>query len=87
MNGLNTLKEFAQKFKNVPIGSDEHLQLYVKTERSLKRLKSTELVALASKIGLTTTTINGKTLGYTKDQWIDLLLQYSHLSLNDNAMS
>jgi len=87
MNGLNTLKEFAQKFKNVTIGSHEHGQLFVKTERSLKRLKSTELVALAIKIGLITSTINGKTLGYTKDQWIDLLLQYSHLSLNDNAMS
>ena len=87
MNGLNTLKEFAQEFKNVTIGSHEHEQLYVKAEKSLKKLKSTELVALASAIGLTTSTINEKPLSYTKDQWIDLLLQYSHLSLNDNAMS
>jgi transposase len=80
MKGLNTVKEIANAVNeygldNVP------MDVIKKTRNTLKKLKIVELHSLANKCKIYTTCANGRTLNRTKDQWIDLIAQYSHLAL------
>jgi hypothetical protein len=80
MKGLNTVKEIANAVNeygldNVP------MDVIKKTRNTLKKLKIVELMALANECKIHTTCANGRTLNRTKDQWIDLIAQYSHLAL------
>ena len=51
-----------------------------KTRNALKKLKIVELIALANECKVYTTCANGRVLNRTKDEWIDLIAQYSHLA-------
>lgn len=79
MKGLNTVREIALAIDeygldNVPMDTIK------KTRNALKKLKVIELIALANECKIYTTCANGRILDRTKDGWIDLIAQYSHLA-------
>ena len=79
MKGLNTVREIALAIDeygldNVP------MDVIKKTRSALKKLKIIELIALANECKIYTTCAKDRVLSKTKDEWIDLIAQYSHLA-------
>ena len=79
LKGLNTVKQIAQAIKTHGLDSVP-LELVSKTRNSLKKLTIKELVALASHLRIVTHSDNSQLIGNTKDSWIDVIAQYSHLA-------
>ena len=79
MKGLNTVREIANSINEY--GLDKvPMDVIKKTRNALKKLKIGESIALANECKIHTTCANGRVLDRTKDLWIDLIAQYSHLA-------
>lgn len=78
MKGINTVKEIAQSIDVYGIDKVP-LTIIAKTRSALLKLKKQELVALAQKCQIITNSANGKLLEFSKDEWVGLIAQYSHL--------
>ena len=79
LKGLNTVKQIAQAIKTHGLDSVP-LELVSKTRNSLKKLTIKELVSLASHLKIVTHSDNSQLINNTKDNWIDVIAQYSHLA-------
>lgn len=79
LKGLDTVKQIARAIEThglefVP------LELIRSTRSKLKKLTIAELVKLAKHCKIITHSANNELIGRTKDDWIDLIAQYSHLA-------
>jgi hypothetical protein len=79
MKGQKTVELIASAIKEYGL-ANVPLEIITKTRKQLSALKTAELIELAKYCKVITADINGKTLKYSKEQWINLIAQYAELA-------